>query len=294
MNFSNGTVAPKLASRFAYRSLGTVLKSADRPLEESMMRQHVPSIFAVEKHTSRSERYAYIPTIDVVNGLAREGFFPFFAVQSKSRIEGKAEFTKHMLRFRHVSELTRDAKNVNEVIVINSHDGTTTYQMMGGCFEFVCQNGTIVGTVVSDIRVKHSGSVVDNVINGAHQLLSDFSKLDEMKATMRGTILTTGEQTAFARAALAERFEEKESPLTPAQILAPRRYASAADQSLWQTFQNVQENVIRGGIQGRTVGDDGRVNRRQTRGVNGIDQSVKLNRGLSILAEEMLKLKGVA
>ena len=38
------------------------------------MRLAAPSIFAAGKHESRSERYAYIPTIDVLRGLQKEGF----------------------------------------------------------------------------------------------------------------------------------------------------------------------------------------------------------------------------
>ena len=36
----------------------------------------------------------YIPTIDVLRGLRKEGFEPFMVAQGKSRVEGKAEFTK--------------------------------------------------------------------------------------------------------------------------------------------------------------------------------------------------------
>jgi len=43
---------------------------------------------------SRSERYTYIPTIDVLRGLREEGFEPFMVAQSQSRIEGETEFTK--------------------------------------------------------------------------------------------------------------------------------------------------------------------------------------------------------
>ena len=57
-----------------------------------------PSIFAEHKHASRSERYSYIPTAEVLRGLRKEGFEPFMVAQSKSRIEGKTEFTKHMIR----------------------------------------------------------------------------------------------------------------------------------------------------------------------------------------------------
>ena len=65
------------------------------------MRLAAPSIFAAGKHASRSERYTYIPTIEVLRGLRKEGFEPFMVAQSASRIEGKTEFTKHMIRMRH-------------------------------------------------------------------------------------------------------------------------------------------------------------------------------------------------
>ena len=49
----------QLASRFASRS--PVLR-ADHPLSDDQIRAVVPSIFAEDKHASRSERYSYIPT----------------------------------------------------------------------------------------------------------------------------------------------------------------------------------------------------------------------------------------
>ena len=68
---------------------------------EEQMRIAAPSIFAAASTPSRSERYTYIPTIEVLRGLKKEGFEPFMVAQSKSRIDGKTEFTKHMIRMRH-------------------------------------------------------------------------------------------------------------------------------------------------------------------------------------------------
>ena len=121
---------PTLAARFARNT--HVIRS-EAPLGESHMRLAAPSIFAVGKHTSRSERYTYIPTIDVLRGLRKEGFEPFMVAQNKSRIEGKTEFTKHMIRMRHVGQV--EAKpEANEIILINSHDGASSYQLLSGIF----------------------------------------------------------------------------------------------------------------------------------------------------------------
>jgi hypothetical protein len=82
---------PTLAARFARST--TVLRS-ETPLREEQMRLAAPSIFAPAKHASRSQRYTYIPTIEVLRGLKKEGFEPFMVAQGRSRIEGRSEFTK--------------------------------------------------------------------------------------------------------------------------------------------------------------------------------------------------------
>ena len=151
---------PTLATRFARN---TFVVRSETPLAEDQMRRAAPSIFAAGKHGSRSERYTYIPTIDVLRGLRKEGFEPFMVAQSKSRIEGKTEFTKHMIRMRHAGQVTAWPE-ANEIILINSHDGASSYQMLAGAFRFVCCNGLVVGTVANDIRIPHKGNIQGEVI----------------------------------------------------------------------------------------------------------------------------------
>ena len=79
----------------------------------------------------------YIPTIDVLRGLRKEGFEPFMVAQGQSRVEGKAEFTKHLIRMRHVRDESGHVSakpEANEIILINSHDGASSYQMLAGVF----------------------------------------------------------------------------------------------------------------------------------------------------------------
>lgn len=68
----------RLASRFGYANQ----IRRDRPLTHEELMRHVPSIFGENRHTSRSEHYAYIPTITVLENLQQEGFQPFFACQT--------------------------------------------------------------------------------------------------------------------------------------------------------------------------------------------------------------------
>ena len=273
----------QLASRFR-NATGT---RADRPLSDEAIRAVAPSIFAEAAHESRSSRYTYIPTIDVLNGLRREGFQPFMACQTRVRDDGKREHTKHMIRLRHADQIA--GREANEIILLNSHDGTSSYQMLAGMFRFVCQNGMVCGETTNDIRVRHNGDVVGEVIEGAFKVLDSFETIGEQREAMQALTVNPGEQAAFARAALMLKYDEDAgaAPITETQVLAPRRFEDRRD-DMWTTFNRVQENLLKGGLRGRNRA--GRTT--TTRPVNGIDQNVKLNRALWVLAEEMRRLKG--
>ncbi len=264
---------------------------SDVALSNEQIARVVPSIFAEEAHDSRSERYLYIPTVQVIDALRAEGFEPFMACQTRVRNEDKREHTKHMLRLRHVSQILD--KEANEIILLNSHDGSSSYQMMGGKFRFVCANGLVLGDLAADQKVRHSGrgDVVGDVIEGAYEVLKHFEHIDHITDDMKHQKLHVDEQEAFAMAALAYRYDPAEgpAPVSPSQLLMPRRREDR-DSDLWTTFNRVQENTIKGGLSGRNK--QGR--RTTTRGVNGIDQDVKLNRALWVLAQALQSNRNVA
>ena len=137
----------RLASRFGAANL----IRRDRPLTREELFRVVPSVFSEDKHESRSERYTYIPTISLLDSLQREGFQPFFACQTRVRDPGRREHTKHMLRLRREGQIT--GIQVPEIILLNSHDGTSSYQMLPGLFRAVCQNGLVCGESFGEVRV---------------------------------------------------------------------------------------------------------------------------------------------
>ncbi|RHW53846.1 DUF945 domain-containing protein, partial [Cronobacter sakazakii] len=162
----------KLASRFG--QVNQIRR--DRPLTNDELMAYVPSVFSTDKHESRSDRYTYIPTITLLDSLQREGFQPFFACQTRVRDQSKREHTKHMLRLRRVGQIT--GKQVPEIILLNSHDGSSSYQMLPGLFRAVCQNGLICGESFGEVRVPHKGNVVEKVIEGAYEVLGIFDRVE--------------------------------------------------------------------------------------------------------------------
>jgi len=260
------------------------------PLSNEQIIHVAPSIFAPEAHESRSSRYTYIPTANVLEGLRKEGFQPFFAAQATSRIEGKSEFTKHMLRLRHVNDIA-NSEGANEIILVNSHDGTSSYQLLAGYFRSVCQNGCIAGDTVEDYRVRHNGDIRNDVIEAAYRIVGEFEIVDGSRETMQQLQLSKPEQKLLASAALDLRFGRDEenkilSPVSTDRVLWANRREDQND-SLWITFNRLQENLVRGGMRGRNQSG----NRTTTREVQSIDSLVGLNRALWTLAEGMAQLK---
>ena len=273
----------QLSSRFSHRS--PVLRS-DHPLSDDQIRSVAPSIFAETPHESRSQRYSYIPTAAVLTELRKEGFQPFMACQTHVRDEDRRDYTKHMLRLRHASQI--DGTEANEIILLNSHDGTSSYQMLAGMFRFVCQNGLVCGDTLADVRVPHKGNVTDHVIEGAYEVLQGFERVQHSRDAMCAITLDDGEAEVFARSALTLKYDDpgKALPITESQVLRPRRFDDTRS-DLWSTFNRVQENLVKGGLTSRTA--NGR--RQRTRPVQGIDQNVRLNRALWLLAEGLRQLK---
>ncbi|WP_237764763.1 DUF932 domain-containing protein, partial [Enterobacter hormaechei] len=101
---------------------------------------------------------------------------------------------------------------------------------------------------------------------------------------MQSLMLPPPAQHAIAKAALTYRFGEEHQPVTESQILSPRRWQDESN-DLWTTYQRIQENLIKGGLSGRTI----KGKRAHTRAVKGIDGDVKLNRALWVMAENMLQ-----
>lgn len=274
---------------------GSRIVAHGEPLTNEMLRTAVPSIFATEAHESRSARFAPVPTVTVLDGLRAEGFEPFSAVQARTRIEGKAEFTKHMVRLRHRS-LTNTEGDSFEIVLVNANDGTSAYQMIPGFFRFICENGLMTGDTFGEVKVRHSGNAIGEVIEGAYRVLEDAPQVAEQVSAWKAITLQDAEREALAAAAHILRFPKADeedaapAPIEASALLRPRRNADRAT-DLWTAMNVVQENVIKGGQTGFVRNAEGRLQRRTTREVAGIDQNRSLNRALWLLTERMAQIK---
>ena len=103
-----------------------------------------------------------------------------------------------MLRMRRPDQITDG--EAAEVIIVNSHDGTTSYQMFAGLIRFVCTNSMIAGTQFQEVRVPHKGNIQDQIIEGAYTVAQDFPRLIAESKVMAALALNREEQRVLAEA----------------------------------------------------------------------------------------------
>ena len=223
---------------------------SDRDLSDQQIARYAPSVFAEQAHHSRSDDYSFIPTSSILAGLRREGFGVYEASQSRVVNRGKLFHTKHALRLRPMADVpyARDAE-IPEIILTNSHDGTSAYKVLAGYFRFVCSNGLVVGTRLADFRVRHTGLTVNDVIEGVFTVVSDLREVDARIDSFKSITLSQGEQLDFAERAMRLRWDEQ-APIQSRRLLEARRWDDRND-DLWSTFNRVQEALVRGGVSGR-------------------------------------------
>lgn len=253
------------------------------PLSDTQLQHTVPSVFAEHPYQGMSPRYGFISTSNVLDAMRNDGWQPVQARQTSPK-GPTLEHARHMLRFRRETPKVDVGDSVAEIVLVNSHDGSSAYQMHAGFFRLVCSNGLVVddGTFAR-ISIRHSGDVVGRVKQAADEFLREVPRLTASVERMRAVTLSDVKRNAFAESAIHLRFGET-APVAPWQVLTPKRHEEHP-LTLWTTFNTIQENLIRGGLGGFNA--SGRSYR--TRPLRAIGPDVRVNKALWQLATRVLE-----
>ncbi len=243
------------------------------------VKEVAPSIFATSASPKVSNRYTFVPTVDIVENFQREGWDIASVKQT-----GKGIHSLHEVKFRN-GELPNVGDTLVEAIIRNSHNGMSTLSVSAGLFRLCCSNGLTVATSAADsFKVRHAGFELDDV----KRITEDFAKklplIEGSVNRMMERELTIDEKIDFVRKSAEVRWKTGSVPATLdyEEILNPLRDADNGD-SLWQVFNVVQEKWIRGGIQYKS--NKGR--KTQLRTLSDILTTNRINTKLWELAEEM-------
>lgn len=249
-------------------------------LNSPELRSNVPAIFASNPDPKVSENYTFVPTMEVLRILDSQGWEIHKASQQKTRNSGAAEFTKHMLSLRHpdLGGTTELGGLVPQITLINSHDWSSKFKIIIGIFRLLCTNGLIAACGdVLQYNVRHDrihediSTVMARIGSASHRLIEKAGEWDSKR-------LSDEQVMNFAREATSYRFPQLEGSDRDAvaeRMQAPRR-SGDLDNTLWNVYNRVQENGIRGGF---------RLNRRSARELTNIANNVRFNQQLWALAE---------
>lgn len=238
-----------------------------------------PSIFATSASPKVSNRYSFVPTVDIVENFVNEGW----DISSVKQV-GRGIHGLHEIKFRN-GQLPSVGDTLIEAIITNSHNGTSTLKVSAGLFRLVCSNGLTVPTSTADsFRIRHSGFELDDV----KRLADDFAKrlpvIEGSVNRMMERELSIDEKLDFVRESANIRWKTGFVPkLDYEQILSPNRKEDEGD-SLWKVFNVVQEKWIRGGVEYNS--EKGRKTKLKT--ITDILNNNRINTKLWELAEEII------
>lgn len=264
-------------------------------LSTQRLKELVPAAFNERVAGHLSNNYQLVNTFEAVVALRKEGWWPVSAQQKRSRSSASAAYAKHIVRFQHDTAqgiFPGGAMVVGqafpELILVNSHNGSSPYKLLAGIFVVACTNGLIVAEeILGTISIRHLRSHEEELLNAAERISDQLKPVMGRVQAMRNRVLQREEQRTFASSAMRLKFPTDNSPFTPDQILAPRRTEDSRD-DLWAVFNRVQENLLAGATVGATQGPNGRrFTSRPTRDVNVV---LNLNQRLWSLADGLLSV----
>jgi Domain of unknown function (DUF932) len=248
-------------------------------LAPEVLRERVPAAFAPAAHERMSAAYTFLSTHQVLSALASAGFLP---VEARQAARARSPLhARHLIRLRRRFETIALRDAIPEILFLNSHDGTSAYQLRVGLYRVICTNGLVVSAgVFPTWRVTHRGDVVADVVRAALEISERFDLLAAAVDRMERTHLDRLQQLDFAAEAVALRFpKDLPGAVEPSRFLVPRRSEDVGN-DLWRTFNVLQENLLRGGIPRRSASN--RLSR--TRRITAIREDVRLNSALWDLA----------
>jgi hypothetical protein len=260
-------------------------------LSRERLMTEAPSAYAERAFNGTSDRYAFYPTDSVIEALRETGWAPVIAQEQRSRQEERFGFQKHMIRFHRREELGRAVLHDSrlELVLMNSHDGGCAFRIYAGVFRLISKNGLVVADAsYGAVSIRHTRKTVDEVIAASQGIAGHSDRIGEHIDSFRQRNLSEPERNDFAARALSLRYDSLEAaPVRPSFLLEAKRSEDRGN-SLWQAFNTVQENMMRGSRPDRlkALTESRRVAR--VRGLSGLDSQLTLNRNLWELAASYL------
>lgn len=193
--------------------------------------------------TDVSSRYEHICSRDVINKLSEYGWRPVKLYASNSN----KTTGRHIIEFEPVNESlfksTEYGGLTPRICMINSHDGSSSFQFHIGFIRLVCANGLTFGTEFAGFKIKHVGkkAQMDVLEKRLAAIAEDFSRIYATIQVMDRTLLS--EEGALKLAELAWNKINSNKKDGVKGLLQVKRDADSLP-TAWNIFNVIQEHLV--------------------------------------------------
>lgn len=246
-----------------------------------------PSAYAVSKHSSLSDNYRFISTIEVIQAAETHGWEIVKAGEAilRKKSERYRGFQKHIIIMEHPN--FRDNNKAIQFCIRNSHNGSSGLQLFVGCMVYVCANQLFSRDMMGKgnaISFRHT----DKSYHSLQKFIAEFdiSVNNFAKGIQRfeEKLLTSDQVKVFAKKAIELRFETDRFNEATIDESIECLHAEQREDNLWNVLNRVQESLVRGNV--HVLGKNGKL--RKTRKIKSMEVLVELNTKILNLAHEMV------
>lgn len=246
----------------------------------------VPAAFADSPADHVSDRYSFISTRNVIDRLEDLEWKPVKAHQSY-KVRDRVH-TTHMITFRKLNITPQVGDVVPELNLFNNHEALRRVSMRAGFYKLACSNGLVVA-IPGMMDVSFDKIHIDNAaFEFERAFTAAVDQLDVGTNTIKKWMsvqLNFIQQNDFAAKAVLLRNHNDPvwSKHFDAHEFLNRRRKEDRGNDLWTVFNVVQENIMKGGVQGAY---------RTTKPITQVAEVQRINEGLWQLTTEFGELHG--
>lgn len=250
-----------------------------------------PSVMSQVTSDTVSSKYVHIPTSQVIDDMEKLGWNVVNAKQSKVRSSGRSLTTRHIVEFGN-DNVTINGKDGDTVfpriVMMNSHDGKSSFQFRVGLFRLVCSNGLIIADQeFANMNIRHMGYSFEDLRVTINTVVEKLPSKVDMMNQMKSVELTKTQKEEFASKALSLRFDLKKNEFDLDEVLTPLRDADEGS-DLWKVFNVLQEKVIKGTAIEYGIMSPNKVKVRKVQPIKNFQKDIQLNQDLFNLAKDLL------
>jgi hypothetical protein len=257
----------------------------------------------------RSNRYGHLSTLEAAEILDGFGYGITQAAQKKARKQSGAPYAEHLVAFSPRAGSVA-AEFRPEIVLYNSHDGSSSLKLFAGAYRFICSNGLISGDGI-ETRLRHSKANAAGFSAMVSEIAGELPALMDRVERLQSVTLSQAAQNEIAIRAAGLRWKDSreieavQNPETGVFEYPWGAYftgrtvngigrANRFDDngaSAWLAFNRAQENVIRGGAEILSITEKApRGKFRKARAITSVSDNVRINRCLWDIAEEIAEV----